>query len=221
MLDNGNPIKHEVYFFRYIPYVEEGPNFANWVTYKSSKTYAIYKGRFEYVNYTLLNENQGYFKTYMFSDLCNNEDSECAGLIIDSDTNFIKGKLSELILDMDDFTEDDRTFTLLNLNANLEIIMHGEPELDKCCPLYKLNDKLDVSSIHDDLDRIPCDTPKEDVIENFLLKRKPVIFQGCLSDWGRPVMDWTMEKFLKLYPNLTWAADVVFHEEIISGLYNI
>ena len=215
--NTGKPIMHETYFFRYVKHFNRGQKFSNWVTYKSEKPYARYDGQFQSSLFISLKTEKYFDNERPFSDILCGRNTECAAFVVDKETNKIIGKMHKINLDMNDFAENNNTFTLINVNAKVDKVQHEIPDLDLCCPSHKLDDRLDLSTITDDVERISCDTSPEDIMENVILQRKGVIIQGCLDEWNERMKDWSIENFLKDYPGHTWNTDVVFHDEITKG----
>ena len=87
---------------------------------------------------------------------------------------------------------------ILNLNMKNCNIHHTFPKLDRCCKFHGLRPKYDGI---DNMERIGCDIPKKDFIENYVLKREPIILTGCQDHWK--AKNWTFENLLTRY-NSPW-----------------
>ena len=55
------------------------------------------------------------------------------------------------------------------------MITHTFPEIDRCC---KLNGRRVQFDGIDQIDRIDCDIPKEEFLENYIRKREPIMMTG-------------------------------------------
>ena len=73
-------------------------------------------------------------------------------------------------------------------------ISHTPISIDRCCRTFMV--KPNISSIKDEIPRAPCNMSKEDFYLKYVLKRKPVMLQGCQKSWR--ARKWTLEGILLL-----------------------
>ena len=79
-------------------------------------------------------------------------------------------------MDFSDLKASNNTddYVIINLNMN-QMITHTFPEIDRCC---KLNGRRVQFDGIDQIDRIDCDIPKEEFLENYIRKREPIMMTG-------------------------------------------
>ncbi|XP_059079459.1 uncharacterized protein LOC131877717 [Tigriopus californicus] len=195
----------ETYFFRYVPFVDSQKPYFNWVSYKTLRTYAVYKGSFPGTSVKTTIEGEVLEPGQHISP-------NVAALVTDAVTGEVEERLSDINLAK--FVPDQLRITYFNFNVDPEKVRDTSMKMDLCCPTHDFEKNITdwKNTINDGLDRVSCDIDPMEFVEKYVLPRKPCILVDCIKNW-ESTKTWTIRNLLGRYgQNGTWKTDISYDD---------
>ena len=103
-----------------------------------------------------------------------------------------------------EFNSSSTVILLRIRNVPNGTITHTHEPIDRCCKSSGWEDDVQKLSFggNDNIERISCDISKNAFLRNYVMKRKPVILNGCDGTWK--AKDWTFKGKLRCIRNTSF-----------------
>ena len=176
-----------MFFLSYVPSINTEDQYADWVSFTSTKKFAVYNGTFTGGGRSrarVVNVECGdTIGQDMFSAFCPR--GKCGAMtteeILDGkgQRRKVVKRISKLELSKEGFQPSETVRTFVNLQGGEAVTVRDDP-VDLCCPEYTRRDvgAIDVDDwvekANDNVPRLPCNMSTEEFTEKVIRQKRPV-----------------------------------------------